>query len=340
MLAVTATPATVLTVRLLGRVSVIRDGAVAAAFGSGPLLRLLAALTLRRGVPVSRTELAFRLWPDSSEAQARTNLRKALHLLRQELHDVDRFVEITHGAVCWLDDAPAQVDVAAFLTACELGDDRGAAEAYGGSLLPGVYDEWVLEERARIHGLACAALTRLVDGADGDRAARLAFALRLVELDPTSEWAHRHVIRGHAERGDRAAAIGAYHRCVEVLGTEVGVEPSVETRELYDQLVDGGARRSGSLPRPAPLIGRQVEWAELGHRWSGVGVEPMTLVVITGEAGVGKSRLVAEFARHVRSEAALVLDARSYESVDAPWAPVAAWLRDEELRLVAGRRPR
>lgn len=323
--------ALVLTVRLLGRVSVSRDGAVLAAFGSGPLLRLVTALTLRRGVPVSRTELAFRLWPDSSEAQARTNLRKALHLLRQELDDVDLFVEITHGSVRWLDDAPAQVDVDAFLTACDGGDDRGAVERYGGSLLPGVYDEWVLEERARLHGLACAALTRLVEGVDDDPAAGLAFAQRLVELEPTSEWAHRHVIRGHVERGDRAAAIGAYHRCVEVLGTEVGVEPSAETRELYERLVDGGARRGGSLPRPAPLIGREIEWAELGHRWNGVGAEPLHLVIVTGEAGVGKSRLVDEFARHVRSEAALVLHARSYETVDAPWAPVASWLRDEEL---------
>ena len=270
-----------LTVRLLGRVSVSRDGVPLAGFGSGPLLRLLTSLAVCRGVPMSRTELAFRLWPDSSEAQARTNLRKALHLLRQELDDVDRFVEIRHGTACWLADAPAHVDVAAFLDACDDGDDRAAVDLYGGGLLPGVYDEWVLEERARLHGLASGALRRLLEGAVEDRAARLAFGLRLLELEPTSEWAHRHVIQAHAERGDRAAAILAYHRCVELLATEVGVEPTAETQELYERLVagdrprvvsaagyppgvrEGGEPPGGSLPRPAPLIGRQTELAAL-----------------------------------------------------------------------------
>lgn len=320
-----------LTVRLLGRVSIRRDGIESAAFGSGPLLRLLTALTLRAGTPVSRTELAFRLWPDSSEAQARTNLRKALHQLRHELDDVDRFVEITNESVRWSAGSLAQVDVVAFLAACDDGDDGAAAERYGGSLLPGVYDDWVLEERARLHGLATAALRRLIDRAGDDAAARAELAARLVELDPTSEWAHRHVIGAHAARGDRAGAIRAYHRCVEVLASELGVEPGPETQALYEDLVAGSATGGGLPPRPTPLVGRQVEWAALEHRWRQVGEEPLQLVVVTGEAGVGKSRLVAELARHVRSESALVLHARSYESVDAPWAPVAAWLRDEAL---------
>jgi hypothetical protein len=244
------------------------------------------------------------------------------------------------------------VDVAEFLDACREGDDRAAVDLYGGSLLPGVYDDWVLEERARLHGLASGALRRLVEGAVEDRAARLAYGLRLLELEPTSEWAHRQVIQAHAENGDRASAISAYHRCVELLATDVGVEPTAETQALYEQLVKGGRPRAvpvagdpprvrevreggeqpgGSLPRPTPLIGRQTELAILRDRWARVGLEPLHLVVVKGEAGVGKSRLVAEFARQVRSEAALVLNARSYEAVDAPWAPVAAWLREDGL---------
>jgi DNA-binding SARP family transcriptional activator len=316
-------------VRLLGRVSVSRSGVELAGFGSGPLLRLLTCLVLRPDAPVSRAELAFRLWPDSSEAQARTNLRKALHQLRQELVETDRFVEITSGAVRWLPDAAAHVDVVAFLAACDARDDRAAVESYGGVLLPGVYDDWVLEERTRLHGLACAALTRLVEDADQDQGARLAFALRLVELEPTSEWAHRQVIETHAERGDRASAIRAYHRCVEVLSVELGVEPAADTQALYRRLVPIGT--PVALPRRAPLVGRDAEWAVFEHLWERATTDPMHLLVVTGEPGAGKSRFIAEFARHAQSEQALVLHARSHETVDTPWAPVASWLREDEL---------
>jgi DNA-binding SARP family transcriptional activator len=324
--------AVALAVRLLGRVSVVRDGAALSAFGSGPLLRLVTSLVLRPGVLVSRTELAFRLWPDSSEAQARTNLRKALHQLRHELDDADRFVEVLHGSVRWLADAPAQVDVVAFLASCDDGDDRGAADAYGGVLLPGVYDDWVLEERARLHGLVCAALARLTQDADGGRAAAIGYASRLVELEPTSEWAHRQVIEAHLERGDRASAIRAYHRCVELLANELGVEPAAETKALYERFAGAEARVVDPLPRRAtPLVGRDDAWAALGHRWQRVGLDTSHLVVVSGEGGAGKTRLLAEFARHVRAEGVLALIARSHETVDAAWAPVAAWLGDEGL---------
>ncbi|MFN0026495.1 MAG: ATP-binding protein [Acidimicrobiales bacterium] len=333
MTAVVPAPASALTVRLLGRVSVVSDGVALGSLGSGPLLRLVTSLVLRPGVPVSRTELAFRLWPDSSEAQARTNLRKALHQLRHELHDAERFIEVSHGSACWLADAPAHVDVAAFLTAWDTGDDRAVVDAYGGNLLPGVYDDWVLEERARLHGLACAALTRLTQGDGQDQTARLAYASRLVELEPTSEWAHRQVIVAHIERGDRASAVRAYHRCVELLASELGVEPAAETRALVEQLTGPGAPLFDTpLPRlAAPLVGRQDAWEALCRRWDAVGADPSHLVVVTGEGGAGKTRLLAEFARHVRAAGAVALSARSYETVDAAWAPVAAWLGDEHL---------
>jgi len=320
-----------LTVRLLGRVSVSRDGAPLTGLSSGPGLRLLTALILRAGERVARTELAFRLWPDSTEPQARTNLRKALHQLRQELDDVDQVVEITHGAVCWRADGPAHVDVAAFLAACERNLDELAVGHYGGALLPGVYDDWILVERDRLHGLATAALTRLIDASGADHAARLAFASRLLELEPTSESGHRQVIDAHRHRGDRASAVRAYHRCLEVLATELGVEPAAETRALYEQLIEREAAPEGPPGRPAPLIGRQPAWDVLENLWGRAGIDPVHLVIVAGEAGVGKSRLIADFARHCRAGGALVLYARSYETIDTAWGPVAMWLRDDEL---------
>jgi DNA-binding SARP family transcriptional activator len=95
-----------------------------------------------------------------------------------------------------------------------------------------------------------------VEGAVEDRAARLAYGLRLLELEPTSEWAHRQVIQAHAENGDRASAISAYHRCVELLAADVGVEPTAETQALYERLVNGGRPRAVPVASDPPASGR------------------------------------------------------------------------------------
>ena len=66
------------------------------------LQSLLAYLLLHRTAPQARTQLAFLLWPDSTEAQAHTNLRKLLHQLRQALPDADHFIHADKHSLQWL----------------------------------------------------------------------------------------------------------------------------------------------------------------------------------------------------------------------------------------------
>jgi len=75
---------------------------------------LLAYLLLHREVPLPRPDLAFLLWPDSTERQARTNLRHLLHNLRRALPHLDRFLEVSPRTVQWRADAPFWLDIAAF----------------------------------------------------------------------------------------------------------------------------------------------------------------------------------------------------------------------------------
>src|ERR671931_1781632 len=105
---------------------------------------LLAHLIVHRDAPQPRERIAFVLWPDSGEAQARTNLRHVLHTLRRALPDADRHIETTPRTLWWRPDAPAALDVAAFEEALERDALREAADLYAGDLLQGSYDEWVL----------------------------------------------------------------------------------------------------------------------------------------------------------------------------------------------------
>jgi DNA-binding SARP family transcriptional activator len=103
-----------LRIRLLGELDLRRDEVAVPPLGSARAESLLAYLLLHREAPQPRQRLAFLLWPDSTESQARTNLRHLLYKLRQALPDPDRFLEVTQRTLRWRDDAPWELDVAAF----------------------------------------------------------------------------------------------------------------------------------------------------------------------------------------------------------------------------------
>ncbi len=161
---VSAVPA-VLDIRLLGSVELRLGGNLLAPPESARAVSLLAFLLVHRGVPQPRRRVAFLLWPDSTEAQARTNLRKALHTLRHALPD--GFLDGDTQTLRWRTDAPYTLDVEAFEAGLERGDVRAAVAAYGGELLDGSYDEWVLAERERLRD-------RYLDASNGSPASRTA----------------------------------------------------------------------------------------------------------------------------------------------------------------------
>ena len=97
---------TTLQIRLLGGVDLRYDGDALPVPESARAVSLLAYILLHRHAPQSRERLAFLLWPDSSESQARTNLRHVLHHLRRALPDSDRFLAVTTQTLQWQPDAP------------------------------------------------------------------------------------------------------------------------------------------------------------------------------------------------------------------------------------------
>ena len=103
-----------LRIRLLGEVELRHGEALLPPLESARAASLLAYLLLHREAPQPRQRLAFVLWPDSTESQARTNLRHVLHILRRALPDPDRFLDVTPRTLQWRSDAPFWLDVAAF----------------------------------------------------------------------------------------------------------------------------------------------------------------------------------------------------------------------------------
>jgi DNA-binding SARP family transcriptional activator len=242
-----------LGIRLLGELDLRHGQAPLAPLGSARAESLLAYLLLHREAAQPRQRLAFLLWPDSSEPQARTNLRHLLHVLRRALPDPDRYLEVTPRTLRWREDAAWWLDVAAFEEAISRAERepggqerstlRAAVELYGGDLLQSSYDEWLLEERERLRRRYLQALERLVEllEAGGEHAEAIGYAERILREDPLREAAYQVLMRLHDARGDRARALRAYHACAATLERELNVEPSAATRRA-------GHRSSGGRP--------------------------------------------------------------------------------------------
>jgi DNA-binding SARP family transcriptional activator/tetratricopeptide (TPR) repeat protein len=352
----------VLEISLLGEQRVAMNGSIVA-LRSPRAMALLAYLVLHRGAPQRREYLAGQFWPDSTDAQARTNLRRELHVLRAGLPQADHWLAADGGTLLWRDDRACHLDVADFEAAAEkassaraAGDDTefqsAAAEAvrlYRGELMPGLYDDWVGVERDRLHRCCLTLLDLLIElerdaGAYGEAIDR---ARRRIDLEPFEEVGYRALLQLQALSGDRAAALRTYYRCVSVLERELGVAPDKATTAEYERLA--GREPPGPVAGRAPvptapwagpvrLVGRERELGVLHRRWLEAVNGAAGFAVVAGEAGVGKSRMLDELAAVVHRGGGVAARARCFAAKGRlALAPVSEWLRSPALRSAATR---
>jgi DNA-binding SARP family transcriptional activator len=335
-----------LDIELLGRVRASRAGAP---LPEQPNERLLALLLLERGRAFAREQLAYRLWPDSSDAQALTNLRRELHHLRRALPDADALIVVTRRTVEWVAEGPYWLDVQAFEAAAARGAAgepdayREAVDLYQGDLVPSVYDDWTAAPRERLRGEYRSALIGLVDHLEQRREYRSALevARRMVAFDPLDEAGYRAQMRLAILLGDRSTGLRAYHACVTALRRDLDVEPEPATRAAYELLLstnpgvgrdDGRARQLDHAPvgAPQPLVGRASELDGLLEAADGASRGRVRLLAVRGEPGIGKTRLIEELARRWTAKGRRVAATRSYAAEGSlAYAPIAAWLRSD-----------
>jgi len=298
-----------LEIRLLGNYEVRQDGQIVD-IQSRPARLLLAYLLLPAGKRQPREKLAGILWPESDENNARSNLRQALWRLRKGIGD--EYVLADNYSVFFDTSAPYWLDIAAL----ESGSDHDlpdALSAYRGELLPGYYEDWIFLERERLAATFERKMQQWLNRLAGQGAwtAVIEWAEQWIAFGAIPEPAYRALMEAHAAQGDLARMAAAYDRCVAALHSEIGVEPSAETRVLYDRLsrettpVEPIVRPAKirevpdapahNLPfQSTPCIGRERELAEVSRLLS-----EGRLVTIVGLGGMGKTRLALEAAKNL-----------------------------------------
>ncbi|MGH2722025.1 MAG: BTAD domain-containing putative transcriptional regulator [Actinomycetota bacterium] len=339
-------------IRLLGAFSARRDGEEIppAAFGGRLTRRLVRILLTRRGSFLARDALIEALWPRTAPADPVLNLSVLVNRARSTLGD-PALILTGSGGYSFARTERCVVDAEKFLATMETGrtllgggdvaralvELRSCLDRWGGEPLPeDAYEDWAQEYRvtllrARLDALELGAEAALA--ADDPRQA-IPFAELAVMQEPLREPAHLLLARALAASGDVAGALAALDRLRRRLADELGLDPTPEADALHTRILRGEglgprAPQTATAFRTGferlPFVGRENQIKAMLGRLGGVDDLPEP-VLVSGPPGVGKSRLLEEFALRCPSP---VLAARAFaaESQDA-WALARSLLRE------------
>ena len=341
----------------------------------------LAAYLAVEGASQSRDTLVDLFWPESDASRGRAALRRTLSALNKALGSrtlatTRRTIGLEFGPEDFVDVAEfdrliasstSDVDAATVIQLL-----TSAVRMYTGDFLAGFslrdspeFDDWQFTQSEVYRAKLATALDRL-ERAHSDLAQRdeaIGYVRRRLALDPLHEPAHRRLIELHALAGDRAAAMRQYQECVRVLDRELGVAPLDETRRAYEAVREGTfpmsapavaltlspstleKPREGQPSRPdgahsLPMVGRSREMAVALEAYQAID-ETGRLLVIEGEAGIGKTRLAEVVVNAARSTGASAVEARCYRGeANLAYGPVIAALRNALDDEAAGKRVR
>lgn len=325
---------------------------------SDRLQSLLAYLALNRHKAQSRQHLAFLFWADSPDTQARTNLRRVIHELRQVLPIVEQFIAIDNKTLQWRLDAPFVLDVMEFEAALAENADvtalKRAADLYQGKLLPNCYDEWIEPEQERLQQACIQVYARLIQQLlnQQDYSNAIRYSQQLLRIDPLNEAGYFDLMRSYAMIGDRANALQTYHRCMTILCDELGIDPSPATRNLYESLLNetDDALTPQQHPKEeitiqTPISTTQTDWGEatdvslfygrteeLENLQQWIKHDRCRVVTLLGMGGIGKTSLSVKLAQQLSSSFDFVIwrSLRNSPPLEALLAEFVSFLSNQQ----------
>lgn len=359
-------------IQLCGRLSVELDGVELVQSLRGKQVPLLLAyLVLNRDRPVGREELIGALWPETAPRSQDAAMRVLLSRLRSALgRDIVTGRDelgLTLPEPAWVDVEAAASEVWRAQRALDSGDARAAwalaqvpLNIASRGLLPGTQAGWLEPRRQELADTRLQALE--VIGRAGlslggtqlgsvERAART-----LIDSEPYRESGYVLLMAALEAQGNVAEGLRVFEQLRSLLRDELGIAPSPEAIKAHERLLNPPAARqsfataatAAEIEVPAelaaaargPLVGRQAEMEQLEGWWQAP--EGERVMLLAGDPGIGKTRLLAETAVRAFASGAIVLAGRAPEETLVPYQPFLEALGHyvfraplEELRLVA-----
>jgi DNA-binding SARP family transcriptional activator len=332
----------VIVCRTLGPVEVLLDGGFPPAellWRKNLALLVYLARSPRRSR--AREHLMGLLWADKPESAARHSLNEAVRVVRRSLGESG--VDTEAGQVRLAPEA-IRLDVDQLDQHVAEREWCAAASLVAGDFLEGFavpgasgFEDWLTAERTTWRSRSVEVLVRCAEEllASGQARDAAGVAQRAATLDPRSDFATRTVIRSLALGGERAAALECYQTFAVRLKDEVSVEPEPETTALAARVrrerpapPAGRGSPVGLEPR-LPLVGRQLDLSRLLEIAGRCRTQPGAVaIVLEGDAGTGKTRLLEELLGRLRLDGAVVAAVRAVGADRAePWSGVRALAR-------------
>ena len=309
-----------LNIRLMGTPEISIGGVplVLNHLKSRALLFYLAAT----GRPYTRDHLATLLWGESSQTEAYHSLRSSLYRLRKAMQAAKAGEAlIRNNGLLILDPDSYTCDVIEFRRLLRQAQEdtlSQAVELRKGLFLQGftpgeapMFDDWVQTENARLDRECLEALDRLTALAESREAWTLAtrYAQQMMQIDPLAELAHQRLMRLYLNQGEIGLALRQYFQLETQFKQELGILPSPETKSLYEDVLRQQRKRIVPTVFPSnvpthqpgllPFVGRDDLLHELSTISGDIQAGHGGTVLIQGEGGVGKTRLLDEFSNRL-----------------------------------------
>jgi DNA-binding SARP family transcriptional activator/tetratricopeptide (TPR) repeat protein len=326
--------------RILGPVEVLRDGQTVVP-GSPKLRALLVDLIVHHGQVVSRDRLIEDLWAASPPSTGLGVLQNYVSQLRKAL---GMNVVVTRGPGYLLDADPDSVDSVRFerlveqgRAALQAGDPAHANQVVGealglwrGPALADVaYEPFAQAEISRLDELRAVGVELRLEAeiTRGRHREAVGAGEAAVAEHPLRERLWWLLMLALYRSGRQADALRAYQRARTGLADEIGLEPGAELRDLEAAILD--QRRDldhllvARMPRrqvarrawPATsLLGRAEEWSTVEAVLDGTADTATGMLLLVGEPGIGKTRLLEEAQRHLEGRGGIVIAGRGYEA--------------------------
>ena len=350
-----------LRIHLLGSFEIYREGLLLTNqdWRSQQTRTICKILLARRRQVVTSDQIIEILWPDDLPESARHRLYVRISQLRSALRSGKFLLQTVDGGyifnpdeTCWLDVEAFQSWIAEGFHYQEAGQQPQAIHAYeqarqlyrGDFFAEDLYTDWTFAGREFYREQLLTLLIELSECYAQQGRYRLAIARAQDALarDPLRETIYVRLMLYHYYTGERAQALRIFDRCCEELADELTVAPLDSTVYLAKQIRAGTLWTSVDAPRypppiyegrlfevpyvlsETPFVGREREYAWLVEQWQD---ESKRVILIEGEAGIGKSRLAVTFAGYIAAQGARVLSARVLSTEHTPFAPLIQALR-------------
>lgn len=315
-------------------------------------------LVTNRGKVVTSDKLIDILWPDEPIESARRRLHVRISQLRNVLQEKKMLIRTVHGGyifqldeTCWLDVDKFQSHFSEGTHHQEIGQQIEAITAYenareiyrGDFLAEDLYADWTYNHREALRESFINLLIELSEcyAQQGRYRLAIARARQALAQDHLRETLYVRLMLYHYYAGEREQALRVFDRCCVVLENELGVTPLDSTFDLFEQVKAGKLWKNAEVPQypppiyegrlfevpyaltEIPLVGREREYAWLVSQWN----DPsQRVILVEGEAGIGKTRLLKNFVEYIHSQGVRLLKVQLLPSEHRPTAAIVSSL--------------